>query len=71
MGDGNVAKILTDLYYNGFDGYLSLEPHLFGFTGFAALEKDGVSIQDTGKVLSGSEAFTLAHDSLLKILAQI
>ena len=71
MGDGNVAKILTDLYHNGFDGYLSLEPHLFGFTGFAALEKDGVSIQDTGKVLSGSEAFTLAHDSLLKILAQI
>jgi len=40
MGDGNVEAILKDLYANGFSGFLSLEPHLFNFTGFAGLERD-------------------------------
>ena len=30
-GDGNVEAILKNLFTNGFDGYLSLEPHLFDF----------------------------------------
>ncbi len=68
-GDGNVAAILKDLYASGFDGFLSLEPHLFNFSGFASLEKDGKSMEkaDT-KILTGLEAFTLAHDSLVKLL---
>lgn len=71
-GDGHVAEILKDLLANGFDGFLSLEPHLFNFVGFAELEKDGLSIQDTeNKVLSGTEAFTLAYNALMKILAEI
>ena len=43
-GDGNVATILGDLFNNGFNGFLSLEPHLFNFAGFAELEKDGLSM---------------------------
>lgn len=68
-GDGHVEQILTDLFDSGFDGFLSLEPHLFDFAGFAGLEKDGVSLKgNSSKVLSGLEAFTLAYDSLRKIL---
>ncbi len=68
-GDGNVALILKDLLSSGFDGFLSLEPHLFDFTGFRALEKDGRSIAGkNGKTLSGLEAFTVAYEALRKIL---
>lgn len=69
MGDGNVAKILRDLYGSGYNGFLSLEPHLFNFVGFATLElgKDKIKEGDA-KVLSGFEAFSLARESLLGIL---
>lgn len=72
MGDGNVAVILKKLYANGFAGFLSLEPHLFNFSGFAGLEreKDAIAGGET-KVLSGAEAFALAHESLVKILGEI
>lgn len=71
-GDGHLKEIFTDLAANGFDGFLSLEPHLFNFAGFAALEKDGKSMEKTdSKILSGAEAFTLAHDCLVKLLADI
>lgn len=72
MGDGNVAEILKKLYAKGFNGFLSLEPHLFNFSGFAGLERDKDAI--TGgetKVLSGAEAFALAHESLMKILGEM
>lgn len=65
-GDGYVKEILTDLFATGFDGFLSIEPHLGDFQGFEALEKN----VDSSKVkkLSGFEAFELAHTSLLKCL---
>ena len=31
-GDGHLKEILSDLYKNGYHGFLSLEPHLGGFT---------------------------------------
>lgn len=68
-GDGHVKEILRDLYASGFDGFLSLEPHLFHFDGFDLLEKNGISIPHTGRnELNGEEAFILAHDSLMKVL---
>lgn len=68
-GDGNVAVILKDLFESGFDGFLSLEPHLFNFKGFADLEKEGESMLHADrKILTGLEAFTLAYKSLGKIL---
>ncbi len=72
MGDGNVAAILKDLYANDFSGFLSLEPHLFNFSGFTGLERDKDAIVGgETKVLSGAEAFALAHESLVKILEEI
>lgn len=70
-GDGNVKKILDDLFCNGFDGFLSLEPHLFEFKGLAELEKGGNKTEiDASRNLTGFEAFSLAYESLLKILQQ-
>lgn len=72
MGDGNVAVILKKLFEKGYNGFLSLEPHLFNFSGFAGLERDKEAIAGGEvKVLSGAEAFALAHDSLVKILGEM
>ena len=72
MGDGNVASILRRLFESGYEGFLSLEPHLFNFSGFAGLEKgkDAIAEGET-KVLSGFEAFSLAHESLLRLLEKM
>lgn len=75
-GDGNVEAILKKLAADGYNGFLSLEPHLFDFAGFRQLEEatDVTSIlPDTNgkKTLTGEEAFTLAHQSLQKLLMSI
>jgi len=69
-GDGNVECILKDLFDSGYDGYLSLEPHLGNFTGFADLEIDAKS-KVTSSTFGGERAFRLAHQSLLEILDKI
>ncbi len=67
MGDGNVEEILRKLKASGYKGFLSLEPHLSNFAGFSALEKSA----SQKKKLNGEEAFTLAYDSLMKILERL
>ncbi len=73
FGDGNVKEILTKLFADGFKGFLSIEPHLFDFDGFAGLERSGVKLPayEEGKKLTGFEAFKLAHDSLTDLLVSI
>ena len=39
-GDGNVEYVLNALMESGYDGFLSLEPHLGSFEGLANLELD-------------------------------
>ena len=68
-GDGNVEIILKKLFEKGFDGFLSLEPHLFEFRGFSDLERGKTApLSETGQVFSGFEAFSTAHSALLEIL---
>jgi sugar phosphate isomerase/epimerase len=69
-GDGNVKEILKRLFSDGFKGFLSLEPHLFDFDGFAGLEKGDMKLPsfEEGKKLNGFEAFSLAYDSLVRII---
>ncbi|MCR5503553.1 MAG: sugar phosphate isomerase/epimerase [Lachnospiraceae bacterium] len=70
-GDGNLEEILRRLMERGYDGFFSLEPHLFEFTGFAGLEKGtfGTKFEEERK-LTGFEAFSLAHESFMKILSK-
>lgn len=64
-GDGNVKYILDELFDNGYDGFLSIEPHLGSFEGLAALEID----DKMEKLPKGGEGtFTLAFNSLNELL---
>ena len=68
MGDGNVEYVLKNLFGNGYNGYLSLEPHLGSFEGLAALELD----DEMEKLPKGGECtYTVAYNALTKILKNI
>ena len=67
-GDGNVKEILAALKAAGYAGYLSLEPHLTDFTGFAQLERGGKAEK---AVLDGESAFRIALDSLKALLWEL
>lgn len=67
-GDGNVEDVLRKLFEAGYDGFLSLEPHL--------RKLEAVSELDLGDMRSrlpeGDEAcFTLAYWALLDLLKKI
>lgn len=70
MGDGNIEYILRDLFDSGYDGFLSLEPHLGKFKGFAALEM-GIADETLPSDYRREKRFTLAHNSLKEILEKI
>lgn len=65
-GDGHVAAVLQRLVADNYQGFLSLEPHLSEFTGFAQLEQDGVSIANNET--NGAQMFTVASNALKAIL---
>lgn len=67
-GCSEVEKIISALDAAGYEGFLSLEPHLADFAGFAELEKDG----SLDKLPEGGEkTFTVAYNALKKILDNI
>ncbi len=68
QGDGNVPYILADLFKNGYDGFLSLEPHLGSFVGLEDLEIDDEMLK---LPKSGEGTFTLAYNALCSILNDI
>lgn len=67
-GDGNVEEILKRLFSSGYDGFLSLEPHLGSFEGLADLELDDKML-DLPE--GGEGTFTLAYRALCEILDRI
>ncbi|MDF2537631.1 MAG: xylose isomerase [Herbinix sp.] len=67
-GDGHVKEILTALKKRGYEGFLSLEPHLGQFTGFAKLELNSVSEESAD---NGPALFAIAADALKNILKGI
>lgn len=67
-GEGNIPYILDDLLKNGFDGFISLEPHLGSFEGLADLELDDKML----KIEKGGEGtFAVAYKALEKIIDEI
>ena len=67
-GDGNVEYVLKQLFDNGYDGFLSLEPHLGSFEGLADLELDDKMLE---LPKSGEGTFTLAYRAICEILDRV
>lgn len=68
MGEGNIEYILKSLFDNGYDGFVSLEPHLGSFEGLAELELDD-KMEKLPK--SGEDTFTIAYNALNDILNNV
>lgn len=67
-GDGKVEEILKKLFAGGYNGFLSLEPHLGSFAGLADLELDD---KMAGLPEGGEGTFTLAYRALCEILDRV
>lgn len=67
-GAGHLETILSELKQDGYDGFLSLEPHLGSFDGLDDLEQDD-AMQNLDKSDAGK--FSLAYHALQSILAKI
>lgn len=68
QGDGNVKEILGQLLEGGYEGFLSLEPHLMDFSGFSELEQ---SAEEKKAGMTGEEAYTTAYEALMNILREL
>ncbi|MCA0753467.1 sugar phosphate isomerase/epimerase [Paenibacillus sp. N4] len=66
-GDGNVKEILQELNQRGYEGFLSLEPHLGHYTDFSALEPDS-----PGYTLppGGAKRFAVAVQAIKNLLKE-
>lgn len=64
MGDGNLKEIFEKLDAKGYEGFLSLEPHLTDFAGLKDLEPDA---KKRGRT-DGEVAFEQAYRALTKVL---
>lgn len=63
-GDGNLQTILSMLDEMGYDGFLSLEPHLVDFSGLDKLELHARE----KKLDDGAYAYAMAYNELVKLL---
>ncbi len=68
-GDGHLPEIIKELKDRSYKGFLSLEPHLGMFDGFAALEGEGVSPVFEEKSDAGK--FKLAVSCLKSIIEEV
>ncbi|MBQ3125043.1 MAG: sugar phosphate isomerase/epimerase [Clostridia bacterium] len=67
-GDGNIEFVLKSLLTKGYNGFLSLEPHLGSFEGLSSLEMGDI-MKDLPE--SGEGTFTVAYNALSEILEKI
>ncbi len=67
-GDGNVEALLRALWQDGYSGFLSLEPHLCDFSGFAQLEPNA---RAKAQASEGARLFTYATQRLQALLNKI
>lgn len=72
-GDGKILPILKDAFENkGYDGFLTLEPHLVIFTTLSSLEKANPhDVILKNKYASGEEGYEAQYRALLSVLDQI
>ena len=69
-GDGHIPSVLQDLKDSGYTGFLSLEPHLTNFVGFADLE-ESAEVAQKEDMSQGAKLFAAASASLTDILQNL
>ncbi|WP_346907039.1 sugar phosphate isomerase/epimerase family protein [Faecalicatena orotica] len=69
-GDGKIQKLLTRaIREEGYEGFLTLEPHLVLFDSLSSLEKeDAKSVIRENKAKDGAEGYAMQYHALCKIL---
>ena len=67
-GDGKIKEILTELNNKGYEGFLSLEPHLGKFEGLSSLENE---LDVSGMPDGGPKLFAVAANALKKVISEI
>lgn len=71
-GDGKIKEILKMEIDKGYDGFLTLEPHLVMFDSLQDLELESAAdIIKENKAKDGAEGYQMQYDALLKILEEI
>ncbi len=65
-GNGNVTKIFGFLEQKGYQGFLSLEPHLFHFSGLEKLESGEI----VKKEKNGIAAYKAAYHRLVELIGR-
>lgn len=71
-GEGKIEEILTDAIKNGYEGFLTLEPHLVIFDSLKDLELEDVkNIIKVDKGLDSKTAYKMQYDAIQNILKSI
>ncbi|MFI3258058.1 MAG: sugar phosphate isomerase/epimerase family protein [Spirochaetales bacterium] len=71
-GDGKIAEILTEAIHGGYQGFLTLEPHLAMFGSLQSLElEDASSVVNTEAKITGEQGYEMQYNALKKILQNI
>ena len=72
-GDGKIAKILAKaIKEDGYEGFLTLEPHLVLFATLQSLEVvDATEVISENKAKDGAEGYTMQYNALCEILKAI
>ena len=71
-GDGKIAEILRMASDDGFEGFLTLEPHLVPFHLLKSLELlPPEEVATNGGRFDGKAGFTLQHNALVEILLKL
>ena len=71
-GEGQIKEILKNALKKGYNGFLTLEPHLVLFDSLKDLELSDVNdIIKDNKGLDSKEAYALQYNSLIDILEEI
>ncbi len=71
-GDGKIEEILTKVISEGYEGFMTLEPHLALFGSLKDLELDeGESVISHMEDLTGEEGYKIQYEALKEILEKV
>ncbi len=71
-GDGKIPEILKIVFESGYDGFLTLEPHLAMFGTLQSLElEEASSVVNTSANITGEQGYEMQYKALKEILSNL